>query len=103
MKVDDIEITKEKEGSRVRFILRGRISLTNAPTLQFKLEEALKIGENDIVLNMSQISFLSSAGIRVILKTHKRALEVGGSFGIEDPSENVKNVLGMTALDELLV
>ena len=103
MKEPDLEITKEKEAHRVRFILKGRVSLTTAPTLQFQLEEALRKGENRIVLNMLQVSFLSSAGIRIILKTHKRATEKGGSFGIEDPSENVRNVLGMTALDELLI
>ena len=103
MKEPDLEITKEKENGITRFILKGRISLTTAPTMQFKLDEAMKNGEMKIVLNMLQVSFLSSAGIRIILKTHKKATENGGSFGIEDPSENVRNVLGMTALDELLI
>ena len=103
MKEQDLEVTTEKVNDKIRFILRGRISLITAPTLQFKLDEAMKNGEMKIILNMLQVSFLSSAGIRIILKTHKKATENGGSFGIEDPSENVKNVIGMTALDELLI
>ena len=103
MNIDDITITKEQSENVTRFILKGRVNINNSTTLQFELDEAIKKGEKNIVLNMSQIYFLSSAGIRVILKTHKKAYELGGSFGIEDPSENVRNVIGMTALDEMLV
>jgi len=103
MKNDDLEITQNKENGVLRFILKGRVSVINAPTLQFKLEEVLKHGEKNIVLNMMQVTFLSSAGIRIILKIHKKTFEMKGSLGIEEPSEVVKNVLGMTALEELLV
>ena len=103
MNQDELLVTKETQGSNVRFILRGRVNINNSPLLEFELAEALKNKEIYIVLNMSQVYFLSSAGIRVILKMHKKALESKGSFGIEDPSENVRNVIGMTALDELLV
>ncbi|MCL2064294.1 MAG: STAS domain-containing protein [Candidatus Cloacimonetes bacterium] len=103
MNNDEILITKETEGDKVRFILRGRVNINNSPSLQFELDEAMRKNEINIVLNMSQVYFLSSAGIRVILKMHKKTTEIGGSLGIEDPSENVRNVLGMTALEEMLV
>ena len=100
---DDFVITKEKTAICSRFTIKGRINSVNAPAIQLKLDEALKDGEKDIVLNMKQVEFLSSAGIRVILKTHKDAIRAGGSFGVEQPSENVRNVLGMTALDMMLI
>jgi len=103
MRIDEIDIVKETTPTGTRLILRGRIGLTNAPTLQFELDELVKKEEIHIILNMCQVSFLSSAGIRVILKTHRVVTEMGGCLGIEDPSENVKNVIGMVALDELLV
>jgi anti-anti-sigma factor len=71
--------------------------------LLFKLETALNDGQKTIILNMSQIEYLSSIGIRVILKTYKQALEADGKFNIEHPSEIVKNILGMVALKELMV
>ena len=103
MSNEDFVITKEKNPICSRFTIKGRVNLINAPELQHKLEQALKDGELDIVLNMSHVDFLSSAGIRVILKTHKDAMRAGGSFGIEQPSENVRNVLGMAALEEMLI
>ncbi|MDR0516742.1 MAG: STAS domain-containing protein [Fibromonadaceae bacterium] len=103
MKKDEFEITENTENNTAVFILKGRLNVGSADWLQFKLEEALKDGQKNILLNMSQVEFLSSSGIRVILKIYKQLTEKGGKFGIERPSECVKNVLGMAALKEMLV
>ncbi|MCL1822988.1 MAG: STAS domain-containing protein [Oscillospiraceae bacterium] len=89
--------------SAYRFILEGRISTSTANTLEFKLNEAMRDGHTNLILNMCQVSFLSSAGIRILLMFFKRAKANGGSFFVENPSENVINVLGMVALDEMLL
>ena len=60
-------------------------------------------GYTNIIANMTQVSYLSSSGIRVLLSTFKKALKLEGQFRIERPSENVKNVLGIAALDEMLL
>ena len=86
-----------------KFIVKGRVNTINAEMLLEKLEDALKEGKKNLVLNMSQVPYLSSTGIRVILKIYKDAVEAGGKFHIELPSDNVKNVLGITALKDLLV
>ncbi|MCL2069540.1 MAG: STAS domain-containing protein [Treponema sp.] len=103
MNKDEFDINKEKGPNYAKFTLKGRVNSINVPMLQHKLDEALRDGEINIVLNMAWVEYLSSAGIRVILKTHKDAARAGGSFGIEYPSENVRNVLGMAALDEMLI
>jgi len=103
MNSQDFSMRKEKNEATVRFIISGRVNVYNAPMIQAEIEEELKLGNNKIILNMCQVYFLSSAGIRVILMMHKKATEANGSFGIEQPSENVKNVLGMTALEEMLI
>ncbi|MCL2003946.1 MAG: STAS domain-containing protein [Oscillospiraceae bacterium] len=86
-----------------RYILCGRISSAESNILQYELEEAMRDGYVCFVLNMRKITFLSSAGIRVLLMFYKKSKERGGSFHVENPSENVINVLGMTALDEMLL
>ena len=103
MKNEEFVMTKSETPNGVRFTIKGRVNSTNVTEIQYKLEKALKDGEKNIIINMFQVNFLSSAGIRVILKTHKDATRVGGYLGIEKPSENVRNVLGMTALNEMLV
>ena len=105
MKDEALEVTEEKneDSGVVEFILKGRVDSFSSDVLNFKLERALNEGEKKLVLNMSQVEYLSSAGIRVILNTYKNAKKAGGKLGIESPSQSVRNVLGMTALDEMLI
>ena len=105
MKDEALEITEEKDENdgAVEFILKGRVDSFSSDVLNFKLERALNEGDKKLVLNMSQVEYLSSAGIRVILNNYKNAKKAGGKLGIESPSESVRNVLGMTALDQLLI
>ena len=92
------------EGGAVRFSVKGRVNSITAPVLKYKLEEAIQHGERvNLILNMMQVEYLSSNGISTILSVYKQAEEAGGKFGIEQPSEVVRNVLGMTALDKMLI
>ena len=86
-----------------KLTLQGRIDSTNAAELGHELDRALKKGETTIILNMLRVEYLCSNGIRVILKAYKEALAAGGKLGIESPSECVKNVLGLVALNEMLI
>jgi len=103
MKEEELEIIEEKSQGAVKLTLKGRVNASNADTLLYKLETAVNEGHINILINMSRIEYLSSIGIRVILKIYKQTAEKGGSFKIERPSDNVKNVLGMVALKEMLV
>ena len=99
----NLQITQSVDDGICTFSAKGRIDSNSADILLVKLENALNEGQKIIILNMSQIEYLSSIGIRVILKIYKQAAELGGSFSISRPSEIVKNVLGMVALQEMLV
>ena len=103
MAFEDFDISEELDGGVCKLHLKGRITSMNANVLQHKLSEIENSGVKKVVLNMMQVAFLSSAGIRVILMFYKKAKESGGSFHIDSPSENVVNVLGMTALDDMLL
>jgi anti-anti-sigma factor len=102
MKNEELEIIEEKSHDADKFILKGRANAASADSLLYKLETALNDGHKNIIVNMFGVEYLSSVGIRVILKIYKKAAEAGGKFSIERPSENVKNVLGMAALKEML-
>jgi len=103
MKSDVLEITEDKSEGKCKLLAKGRIDSNSADLLLYKLENVIKENYNNIILNMSQIEYLSSIGIRVILKIFKQVTEEGGSFNIEHPSNIVRNVLGMVALKEMLL
>ncbi len=85
------------------FTAVGRINTLTAGILQEKLEKALKQEYLKIIINMCQVEYLSSAGIRVLVSIYKKAKSIGRNFYVSNPSENVVNVLGLTALDEMLL
>ena len=101
--MEDFLVTKEKISKGTKFLVKGRINPFNAAILQNMLEEALINEESNIILNMLRVDYISSIGVRLILKIYKQAEKAGAKFRIELPSENVKNVLGMAALEELLI
>ena len=96
-------ITQETVQAGIKLTIKGRIDSTNAVELEYKLDKALQGGKVNIILNMLRVEYLCSTGIRAILKAYKNVKESGGKLGIEMPSECVKNVLGMVALNEMLV
>jgi len=99
------ELTMERvEASEgVKFKVTGRITTVNENFFNKKLSDALEEGFTHIVLNMQEVTLMTSIGIRIILKTFKSCMEAGGKFQIEEPSEVVKNVLGLSALQQMMV
>jgi anti-sigma B factor antagonist len=98
-----LTITEEINGDTCNLFAKGRIDSNNADILKEKLENALAAGHKTIILDMYQVNYLSSIGIRVILNVYKQAKKDGKKFNISEPSDFVKNVLGMVALKEMLV
>jgi anti-anti-sigma factor len=103
MKNENLQVTQEIKDGVCRFFAKGRVDSNNADELEEKIINLINEGFKTIVLNMSQVEYLSSIGIRVVLKIYKITKEQGGTFNIEKPSDIVRNVLGMVALEEMLV
>ena len=97
-----ISISASKYEEIIWIDLGGNIDSQNSGELQKYIASLIDDGWKDIVLDMSAVKYLSSSGIRVILSTYK-ALVNKGSFYVANPSSNVENVLGMVALDSLLL
>ena len=102
MKEENFEITENTDDKICNFVAKGRIDANSSNILLFKLENALKREPKKIILNMAQVEYLSSIGIRAILQIYKQAAKASCRFNIESPSEIVKNVLGMVALNQLI-
>lgn len=103
MSVFDLTISKDSMEDGVKLFARGRVNTNNASELQYEFEMAMNEGQKNIIINMSQVEYLSSTGIRVILKAYREAADAGIKLAIERPSEIVRNVMGIAALNELII
>ena len=99
MTTERLVITQEP----TKFTIRGRVDSTNAVELGQTLDQAIKNGHVQIILDMLHVEYLCSHGIRVLLKAYKDLQAIGGNLGIQNPSECVENVLGLVALNEMLI
>ena len=103
MQTEFFEISKTKIGKVARFRIKGRISSSTSVRFARELNSALSMGDNEMILDMSGVQFLSSLGIRTILSTYKQCVATGGKLQITNPPPNVVNVLGIAALNTMLL
>jgi anti-anti-sigma factor len=59
-------------------------------------------GRAQVHVRMSGVTFIDSSGLGALLRAHRLAQARGITFVIQDPSERVRRLLALTALDATL-
>jgi anti-anti-sigma factor len=98
-----MEIVTQQLGDALEVKVRGRLDNYWTEHLRRNLEEVIREGAHGIRLNLSEISFLSSAGVGLLVKFHTQLKGIGGSFVITSPSDRVKQVLDLCRLSSILL
>jgi anti-sigma B factor antagonist len=78
------------------------VDITNAPGLQAALLEAAVDGSPALVVDMTRTRFCDSAGLRVLVDAHKRAVAEGGALLLAVPAAAVLRVLEITGIDQVI-
>lgn len=92
----EIERIQESDGAVVK--ISGRLDAHWSDQLDRELAETVRGGTRRIDLDMERIDYLSSAGIRVLMKYWKELKAIQGTFRILTPSANVRTVLKMSGM-----
>jgi len=98
-----MEIMRRVVADRMELTITGRLDSYWADHLDSGLTETVREGHHDLRLDLSDVIFLSSAGIAVLVKFHKRLTAIKGRLVIASASPAVRAVLRMTRLTDLLV
>jgi len=98
-----MEISTEQVGDALAVKVRGRLDNYWTEHLRTNLEEFVRGGAHVIRLNLSEVSFLSSAGVGLLVLTYRQLKEIGGTLIIASPSERVKQVLDLCKLTPILL
>jgi anti-sigma B factor antagonist len=98
-------VQREVENHSVVVRAAGELDMLTAPTLsrQLELAEAIVVPPAPVVLDLTGITFLSSAGLTVLLNHHKRCTQLGSSLEVVATSRAVTRPLTVTGLDHILV
>ena len=83
--------------------LRGELDMATAPGLTRALTTALDERPPALVLDLSELNFVDSTGIRVLITACRRAGSEGCSFVVRSPRRPVLKALRLTGVDRLMV
>jgi len=89
------------DGGIVRVDLAGRLDAQGTEAIEPKLMDCAGTYRS-VILDMSSVDFLSSAGIRTLLLAAKAVSRRGGKMVITNPAPDVRNVLEIAAVDALI-
>jgi len=100
--MNNLEINRETRGDEVVLLCSGRLDANNAGHLNDYIDRIVREGNYLISLDLSGVEYLSSAGIRALVGQYKNLKSVNGHFGIIAMAENVRQVLNMVGMADML-
>ena len=95
-----MEIIKNTNGETLTLNIVGRLDTTTAPELENELKASLD-GVNDLVLDLVDLDYISSAGLRVLLAAQK-VMNKQGEMIILNASSDIMEVFDITGFSDIL-
>ena len=95
-----MNIVKTQENQSLTLQLEGRLDTTTAPALEQELKDSLN-GITHLVLDMEQLAYLSSAGLRVILAAQKQ-MNKQGQMVVRHVNDTIMEVFNLTGFSDSL-
>ena len=95
-----MEIRTKKEKDAIVVSVRGKMDALSSPEFEKQLSELIGQGEKDFVVDLGELEYISSAGLRVILAIVKRLKEKEGRLficGLKDMAKEVFEISGFGA------
>jgi anti-sigma B factor antagonist len=93
-----LRIDARREQDRVVLALHGELDLVGAPLLQSEIESEAVTATPLVVLDLEDLQFIDSSGLRVILSAHERARERGQAFALTRGSQQVQRLLSIAGV-----
>jgi anti-anti-sigma factor len=102
MQVEHLQVEVRNGPDRVVLRLLGELDLASAPLLQEAIESAQADAAQLLVLDVDDLEFIDSTGLRIILAAHEHAQEEGQMLALTRGSQQVKRLMSITRAGEHL-
>lgn len=97
----ELQITVESMKRVDLVTVNGRIDSHEAPKLDASLKEIMDDGRHNLVLELNNVSFMSSAGLRALVSALRECKRNRGDVRLAMPSDRVMEVLDLAGLAPL--
>ena len=95
-----MEITKNIKDSELDIQLRGRLDTSTAPQLEEEIKHSIN-GIKTFILDLNDLEYMSSAGLRIILSAQK-TMNKQGKLIIRNVNDTIMEVFEMTGFADIL-
>jgi anti-sigma B factor antagonist len=99
---DQLRVDTKHEEDRTVLRLRGELDLATVPLLQSALDAVELEGPSLVLLDLRDLQFMDSTGLRAILDAHERSQHRGHEFAVTRASDQVERLLTITRVSEHL-
>ncbi len=96
-----MKIDKERDGAKQIIRLSGRLETATAPMLQEVIDNELQ-GVSDLQIDMEELEYVSSAGLRVLLAAAKKMKAGEGTMVVKHVNAEILDVFKITGFNEIL-
>jgi len=98
-----MQITRNNHDAYIILALDGRLDGNSADMLAEAMEAAIQDGNHHIRLDCEAVEFISSVGIRTLLRFYKQLKSVGGQLALSAVSHGVNEVIRLAGLADFLL
>ena len=99
---DRLQLRVEEDGRGPCVWVNGEIDVFTAPSLAARIDEVLTDSTTSLALELDEVSFIDSTGLRVLIEADRRMRDRDGQLVLRRPSRAVSRLLELTALGEWL-
>jgi len=96
-----MEISERKAAGIVTLSLSGKLDATNAKAFEQKILGQIESGERRIIIDLAQLDYVSSAGLRVFFLASKGVSSANGKLALcslNDPVREVFDMVGFSSM-----
>ena len=97
-----MQIVKTQNNNVTVVALKGRLDSAAAPSTEKQLTDMLESGVSRIVLDCSELEYISSAGLRIMLSLAKRVDGAQGHLALATPQKQVREILDVAGFSDIL-
>lgn len=95
-----MNINLNKEGAKLTIALSGRLDTMTAPELEKAINDNIA-GVEDLVLDLKELEYMSSAGLRVLLSAEKK-MKICGKMTVKNVNEMIMEIFEVTGFADIL-
>lgn len=93
-----MEITKSMSNMQTILKISGSLNTLNSLEFENMIQDLTENECSDVLVDASELEYISSSGLRVFLKLNKKAFNCGGHVIIEGLSDEIKEIFEITGL-----